>query len=148
MGKNAPEFVARAMRYRSCVELVSLLCMNRTISVGRHTSVIPEALGLAPWGVVTALQGQAPRGLRETRPGNGTKARAIARLACPRSEQSGRLKGTEHKRVKSVKCQSGSDDAGDASLISGLSCVSGEGNMGGSSPGDCMHSPATGASLP
>src|SRR5258708_9189667 len=81
------------------------------------------------------------RGLREPRPGNGTKARAIARLACPRSEQSGRLKGTEHKRGKPVKCQSGSDDAGDASLISGLSCVSGEGNMGD-------ESPATGASLP
>ncbi len=27
--------------------------MNRTIGVGRHTSVIPEAPGLEPWGVVT-----------------------------------------------------------------------------------------------
>ena len=29
--------------------------MKRTIGVGRHTSVNPEAPGLEPWGVVTAL---------------------------------------------------------------------------------------------
>jgi hypothetical protein len=42
-----------AMRYMGCFELVSLMCMNRTSGVGRHTCVIPEAPGLEPWGVVT-----------------------------------------------------------------------------------------------
>jgi hypothetical protein len=42
-------------------------------------------------------------GLRETRPASWTKARAIARLAWARSEQSGRLKPTEHKRVNPVE---------------------------------------------
>jgi|GEM_PF-3617415 len=41
------------MRYMGCFELVSLMCMNRTSGVGRHTCVIPEAPGLEPWGVVT-----------------------------------------------------------------------------------------------
>jgi len=38
-----------AMRYMGCFELVSLMCMNRTVGVGRHTRVIPEAPGLEPW---------------------------------------------------------------------------------------------------
>jgi len=50
MGKNTAVLTDRAMRYRSCFELVSLLCMNRTLGVGRHTSVIPEAPGAGAVG--------------------------------------------------------------------------------------------------
>jgi len=46
MGKNKTVFNTRAIRYISCSELCSLVCMNRTNGVGRHTRVIPEALTL------------------------------------------------------------------------------------------------------
>jgi hypothetical protein len=43
------------------------MCMNRTVAVGRHGCVIPEAPGLLPWGVVTHFQaGKIPaRGLEQ-----------------------------------------------------------------------------------
>ena len=47
-GKNATVFLSRAMPCMSCFELCSLMGMKRTIGVGRHTGVIPEALGLEP----------------------------------------------------------------------------------------------------
>jgi hypothetical protein len=43
-GKNTTVFaVSCAMQCMSCFELVSLMGMNRTSGVGRHTGVIPEA---------------------------------------------------------------------------------------------------------
>ncbi len=53
VGKNTTVFVSRANQYMSCFEHVSLMWLNRTVGVGRHTGVIPEAPGLEPWGVVT-----------------------------------------------------------------------------------------------
>jgi len=55
-GKNTTVCaVSCAMQCMSCCELVSLMGMNRTMGVGRHTGVIPEAPGLELWGVVTLL---------------------------------------------------------------------------------------------
>jgi hypothetical protein len=48
-GKNTTVCaVSCAMQCMSCCELVSLMGMNRTMGVGRHTGVIPEAPGLEP----------------------------------------------------------------------------------------------------
>ena len=49
-GKNAPVFPSRAMLDISCLEQCSLVCMNRTSGVGRHTGAIPEAPGAGAIG--------------------------------------------------------------------------------------------------